>query len=111
MGTELYLDTARLGLMCPGARLAEQEFGWLVSRLGSSLYLEQFLAHGFESLPVRYRRQAPRLQCWRGVAGFRQGLAEFVGQSQDGATHFFIQSSSLIRLRRIASSSEPNEFW
>ena len=36
MGTELYLDTARLGRMCPGARLAEQEFGWLVSRLGSS---------------------------------------------------------------------------
>ena len=35
--------------------------------------------------------------CWRGVAGFRQGLAEFVGQPQDGATHFFIQSSSLIR--------------
>ena len=34
MGTEFYLDTARLGRMCPGARLAEQEFGRLV---GSAL--------------------------------------------------------------------------
>ena len=51
MSTELYLDTARLGRMCNGARLAEQDFGRLVGRLGSSLYLEQFLADGFRSLP------------------------------------------------------------
>ena len=51
MSTELYLDTARLGRMCRGARLAEQDFGRLVGRLGSSLYLEQFLADGFRSLP------------------------------------------------------------
>jgi aspartate aminotransferase-like enzyme len=97
MGTELYLDTARLGRMCPGARLAEQEFGWLVSRLGSSLYLEQFLMHGVQSLPVRYRRRVPHLQCWRGVAGFRQGLAEFVSQPAACETHCFTQSSSLLR--------------
>ena len=83
--------------MCPGARLAEQEFGWLVSRLGSGLYLEEFLIHGFQSLPERYRRRVPHLQCWRGVGGFRRGLAEFVGQPQGGATHFFAQSSFLIQ--------------
>ena len=83
--------------MCPGARLAEQDFGWLVSRLGSSLYLEQFLIHGVQSLPVRYRRRVPHLQCWRGVAGFRRGLAEFVSQPAACETHFFTQSSSLIR--------------
>ena len=83
--------------MCPGARLAEQDFGWLVSRLGSSLYLERFLMHGVQSLPVRYRRRVPHLQCWRGVAGFRRGLAEFVSQPAACETHFFAQSSSLIR--------------
>ena len=30
---------------CRGARLAEQDFGRLVGRLGSSLYLERFLSH------------------------------------------------------------------
>ena len=96
MGTELYLDTARLGRMCPGARLAEQDFGWLVSRLGSSLYLERFLSHGVQSLPVCYRRRVPHLQCWRGVAGFRQALAKFVSQTEACKMHFFSQSSSLI---------------
>ena len=97
MGTEFYLDTARLGRMCPGARLAEQEFGRLVSRLGSSLYLERFLAHGFRSLPAGYRRRAPNLKCWRGVAGLRQGLADFVGQPDDCPSHFFGQSSAMLR--------------
>ena len=50
MPAEIYLDTARLGRMCPGARRAEQAFATLASQLGSSLYLERFLAHGFESL-------------------------------------------------------------
>lgn len=97
MSTELYLDTARLGRMCRGARLAEQDFGRLVGRLGSSLYLEQFLADGFRSLPYNIRRRVPRLSCWKGVAGFRRGLAEFIQQPLECPTYFFGQSSSLIR--------------
>ena len=97
MSTELYLDTARLGRMCNGARLAEQDFGRLVGRLGSSLYLEQFLAEGFESLPNSIKRGVPSLLCWQGVAGFRRSLAEFIQQPLDCPTYFFGQSSSLIR--------------
>jgi len=97
MHTELYLDTARLGRMCRGARTAEQEFGWLVGQLGSSLYLERFLTHGFPSLPKRFARRVPHLQCWSGVAGFGQALGSFVGQPAGLSTHFFGQSSSLIR--------------
>ncbi len=41
MTTELYLDTARLGRMCRGARVAEQDFATLASQLGSSLYLRE----------------------------------------------------------------------
>ena len=51
MKAEIYLDTARLGRMCPGARIVEQHFAWLVRQMGPSLYLEQFLAEGFRSLP------------------------------------------------------------
>ena len=83
MSTELYLDTARLGRMCRGARLAEQDFGRLVGRLGSSLYLEQFLAEGFWSLPHSIKRRVPQLSCWQGVGGFRRGLAEFMKQPLD----------------------------
>ena len=97
MTTELYLDTARLGRMCRGARMAEQDFGRLVSRLGSSLYLERFLANGFRALPGHLRKRVPQLRCWQGVAGFRQGIADFVGQPQGGTAHFFSQSSALLR--------------
>ena len=97
MSTELYLDTARLGRMCSGARLAEQDFGRLVGRLGSSLYLEQFLAEGFRSLPNSIKRGVPRLSCWPGVAGFQRALAEFIQQPLGCPTYFFGQSSFLIR--------------
>ena len=97
MGADFYLDTARLGRMCPGARLAERDFGWLVGRLGSSLYLERFLTYGFSSLPERYRRRVSHLKCWRGIHCFQQDLAEFVGQPRECASHLFGQSSSMIR--------------
>ena len=48
MSTELYLDTARLGRMCRGARTAEQEFAGLVSQLRSTLYFGRFLTDGFD---------------------------------------------------------------
>ena len=83
--------------MCRGARGAEQDFGRLVGRLGSSLYLEQFLAEGFRSLPNSIKRSVPRLDCWQGISGFRQALAEFIHQPLECPTYFFGQSSSLIR--------------
>ena len=83
--------------MCRGARLAEQDFGRLVGRLGSSLYLEQFLTEGFWSLPNSVARSVPRLNCWQGLAGLRRSLAEFIRQPPDCPTYFFGESSSLIR--------------
>ena len=97
MSTELYLDTARLGRMCRGARSAEQQFGRLVGRLGSSLYLERFLAHGFRSLPTRLAHRVSRLECWPGMTGFRLALGCDIGQPVGFPAYFFGQSSSLIR--------------
>lgn len=96
MPTEIYLDTARLGRMCRGARLAEQDFGRLVGRLGSSLYLERFLAEGIDSLPHRMRRQFRNLHYWNGVAGLRARLGQFTRQPINCPTYLFGQSNSLI---------------
>ena len=93
---EFYLDTARLGRMCRGARLAEQDFGRLVGRSGSSLYLERFLAHGHRALPTCLSRRVPHLKAWQGMRGFRTGLGQFIEQPPELPTYFFSQSSALI---------------
>jgi len=60
MKAEIFLDTARLGRMCPGARRAEQSFARLVSQLGSSLYLEQFLLNGYAFVRVPVDNPIPQ---------------------------------------------------
>jgi len=97
MHNELYLDTARLGRMCRGARSAEQDFCWLVSQLGSSLYLEQFLSHGFASLPCSLRRRVPGLRCWHGLQQLGESLGEFVRQPPELPNYFFGQTSEMMR--------------
>ena len=97
MHNELYLDTARLGRMCRGARSAEQDFCWLVSQLGSSLYLERFLSHGYPSLPSRLRRHVPGLRCWHGLQQLGDSLGEFVRQSPELPNYYFGQTSEMMR--------------
>lgn len=83
--------------MCPGARGAELDFLTLVSQLGSPLYGERFLSHGFESLPRRYQRLLPRLQCWTGIAGLQRQVAQVIGQPAGCPLYFFGQSDGLMR--------------
>ena len=97
MHAELYLDTARLGRMCRGARLAEQDFCWLVSQLGSPLYLERFLTHGFQSLPPRLRNRVTGLRYWRGMQQLADSLGQFIQQRPELPSYFFAQSSDMIR--------------
>jgi len=95
MNTELYLDTARLGQMCRGARIAEQDFVKLVSRLRSSLYFGEFLTHGFNTLTACDRRRFSALGCWSGVAEFKREFGRFVSQPSC-PTFLFSASQSLI---------------
>jgi hypothetical protein len=97
MHSELYLDTARLGRMSPGARSAEQDFCWLASQLGSSLYLERFLSNGFQALPARISSRLDGLRCWTGMSGFRRKFSAFVRQPRGLPAYFFGQSSASIR--------------
>ena len=98
MHAELFLDTARLGRMCHRARMAEQQFCWLASQLGSPLYLEKFLTSGFHSLPRELRQRVSGLSCWHGIHEFEESLGQLVGKSPGLPTYFFGQSADMIRL-------------
>lgn len=98
MATELYFDTARLGRMCRGAYSAERGFTKLARQLGSSLYFEQFLADGHESLPKQLRDRLPGLQSWHGVSELKHGLKRFVSLPVDGSALLASQSRTLITL-------------
>jgi len=95
MHTDLYLDTARLGRMCPTAVRAEQDFAKLVSQLGSSLYFERFLVEGFSALPDCYQIECPTLGCWKGIERLKRDFAQFVN-APGYSVSFFGQSRSLI---------------
>jgi selenocysteine lyase/cysteine desulfurase len=77
--------------MCRRARLAEQDFCWLVSQLGSSLYLERFLNQGFRSLPTCYRQSMLGLSAWRGIGRLKSDFRRFV--NADGGHVFFCSQS------------------
>ena len=96
MSTELYLDTARLGRMCRGARTAEHDFSRLVSQLPSPLYFGRFLTCGFDALSYCDRRRYPGLRCWAGVTEFKREFGRFVSQPPCPTT-LFSTSRSLIR--------------
>ncbi len=66
MPTEIYMDTARLGRMCRGARLAEQNFGTCrsvrlvavlrtisISRLLGARHAVAWLRSGYTTVDVR----------------------------------------------------------
>ena len=95
MNTELYLDTARLGRMCRGARMAELDFVRLVSQLRSSLYFGRFLTDGFCALSFRDRCRFRGLRCWAGVTKFKREFGRFVSQPSR-AIFPFSTSQSLI---------------
>jgi len=71
MTTCLYLDTARLGQMCPEAQQADRDFARLAGEEAGSLYYDLFLRVGFFSLPPSLRRRYPGLADWSGVASLK----------------------------------------
>ncbi len=70
----LYLDTARLGQMSPGARRASFDFSRFAGEFGCSLYLSDFLKDGFEAWPGELREQFSSLSDWQGVAALKNRL-------------------------------------
>jgi hypothetical protein len=98
MSTLLYLDTARLGRMCPEAQAADHDFARLAGEEGCSLYFEQFLRFGFTALPPSLARQYPGLSFWAGVTAFKNDLKTAVCLPRQRRVLVANRSAQLVRL-------------
>ena len=74
MSELLYLDTARLGQLSPRACRASVDFARFASEHGASLYLTDFLRHGFQVLPPAICDSYPGIAGWAGVASLKDSL-------------------------------------
>jgi hypothetical protein len=98
MSTLLYLDTARLGRMCPEAQAADHDFARLAGEEGCSLYFEQFLRCGFTALPPSLARQYPGLSFWAGVTAFKNDLKTAICLPRQRRVLVANRSAQLVRL-------------
>jgi hypothetical protein len=98
MPTSLYLDTARLGRMCPEAHAAARDFARLASEEGCSLYFEHFLRWGFTALPPTLARRYPGLAFWAGVPAFKNDLKTVLCLPRQRQVLVANRSAQLVRL-------------
>ena len=98
MHTHLYLDTARLGRMCPEAQAADRDFARLASEEGCSLYFEHFLRWGYTALPPSLTRRYPGLAFWAGVTGFKNDLKTVLCLPRNRRVLVANRSAQLVRL-------------
>ena len=98
MSSILYLDTARLGRMCPESLAADHDFARLAGEEGCSLYFEQFLQSGFTALPPSLARQYPGLSFWAGVTAFKNDLKTAVCLPRQRRVLIANRSAQLVRL-------------
>lgn len=98
----LYLDTARLGQMSPGAVEALTDFVRLTAEEPSGLYFEKFLKDGIDAWPESFGRCFPGLNCWQGIAALKQSLLSLVGSPPDGQVLLASRSAQLMELAAIS---------
>jgi hypothetical protein len=98
MSTSLYLDTARLGRMCPEAQAADRDFARLGGEEGCSLYFERFLRWGYTALPRSLRRSCPSLAFWAGVPAFKNDLNSAAALPRGRPLLVANRSAQLVRL-------------
>lgn len=93
----LYLDSARLGRMSPGAAAAHRDFVTLAGDEGGGLYFDRFLANGFRGCPASFSSCYPGLADWRGVAGLKAGLRSLAGSRPELPVLLAARSAALMR--------------
>lgn len=98
MPTPLYLDMARLGPMSPLAQRILCDFSRLTTEDPASVYVEDFLRHGFAALPEDGQHRFAELSAWSGLASLKTSLRRFVGASVDAGVLVAGRSRSLMRL-------------
>lgn len=97
MSELLYLDTARLGRMSPGAAAAHRDFVALAGDEGGGLYFDRFLADGFQGCPDSFPTRYPGLANWRGVGGLKTDLRVLAGCVPDSPLLLASRSTALMR--------------
>ena len=79
MATRLYLDTARMGQMSPGAQRAQIDFIRLAGEEAGSLHFDEFLRNGFPAWPPSLQDRYPALQSWGGIGTLKKDLKQLAG--------------------------------
>lgn len=98
MTSTLYLDTARLGRMCPEAQAADRDFARLAGEEGCTLYFEQFLRWGYTALHHSLGRRYPGLSFWAGVTAFKNDLKTVLCLPRERHLLAANRSAQLVRL-------------
>ena len=97
MSELLYLDTARLGRMSPGAAAAHRDFVAVAGDEGGGLYFDRFLAGGLESCPHTFQSQYPGLAAWHGVGRLKADLQSLAGGHSDLPVLLATRSAALLK--------------
>ena len=92
----LYLDTARLGQVSPGAERALQHTLELNKAAGGSMYFMDFLLGGFDQLQDKEKFNG--LACWNGIEPLADEFQKLVFGSRKGKTYFASRSTVLVSL-------------
>jgi hypothetical protein len=80
---QLYLDTARMGQMTPGAQAAHCDFARLVGSMGASVPVERLLRRGYAACRPILNGQYPGLATWHGISEFKRSLRMQAGMQRD----------------------------
>src|SRR5437763_7973436 len=96
--TQLYLDTARMGALCPAAQRASRAVLSLLAAEGCSPCFENFLWEGVRSLPSPHRKRRQALADWQGLAAFKDQLRALVRAPQRLPVLLANRTSHLTRL-------------
>jgi hypothetical protein len=98
MPTDLYLDTARFGLMVPAAQRALRDFARLCGEEGGSAHIDDFLNGGTERWPMGMRDRYPALVAWRGVAQLKESLGHLASTPAQTPVLLANRSAQLMKL-------------
>ncbi len=94
----IYLDTARLGRMSPGACLAQKDFAELAGAAGASIDLERVLTHGFASGVPQWQDRYRGLTDWGGISHLKCSLRKLAGSSPELPVLLANRSAELMKL-------------
>ncbi|HYT87565.1 MAG TPA: aminotransferase class V-fold PLP-dependent enzyme [Gemmataceae bacterium] len=98
MPTDLYLDTARFGLVVPAAQGAQVDFARLCGKEGGSAHIDEFLREGTEAWPASMRGCYSGLAAWRGVAQLKESLGHLAGAPARTPVLLANRSAELMKL-------------